>query len=342
FLPFLAFTLILSFYSLFNYAQVYSGDSTQNLKAVSVRAYLQEQPLFRLTTSVGHLDSLKLNLHDQTSLLPSLNTIPGVRMEERSPGSYRLSVRGSLLRSPFGVRNVKVYYDEIPLTDAGGNTYLNLIDAASISEINVLKGPDGSLFGANSGGVVLLSPYGSGRHKDEIKASITGGSYGLFQEQVGVRYQPNDKYRFSFNHAYLSADGFRENSAMSRHFLQTVHRYNYIPTNEIRLLGFYSDMQYLTPGGLNLDQYNEDPKSARKAAGPNPGAAEQKAGIFNKTLFGGLVHDSKISNRLSHVVSIFGTYTDFENPFITNYEFRIEKNYGFRTYFNFQNKQNRD
>src|SRR5690606_25127772 len=32
----------------------------------------------------------------------------------------------------------------------------------------------------------------------------------------------------------------------------------------------------------------------------------------------------------------------FENPFITNYEFRIEKNYGFRTYFNFQNKQNRD
>lgn len=341
-LPFLILTFILSFCTLSSSAQVYSGDSTQTLKAVSVRAYLQEQPLFRLTTSVGHIDSLQLNRHDQTSLLPSLNTVPGVRMEERSPGSFRLSIRGSLLRSPFGVRNVKVYYDEIPLTDAVGNTYLNLIDAASISEINVLKGPDGSLFGANSGGVVLLSPYGSGKHKDEVKTSVTAGSYGLFQEQVDIRYQPDDRYRFSFNHAYVSADGYRENSAMSRHFLQTVHRYNYIPTNEIRLLGFYSNMHYLTPGGLNKEQYDEDPTSARKAAGSNPGAAEQKAGIYNKTLFGGIVHDAKISNRLSHVLSVFGTYTDFENPFITNYEFRIEKNYGFRTYFNFQNKQNQD
>ena len=68
---------------------------------------------------------------------------------ERSPGSYRLSVRGSLLRSPWGVRNVKVYMDEFPLTDAGGNTYLNLIDTRSINRIEVLKGPHGGLFGAN-------------------------------------------------------------------------------------------------------------------------------------------------------------------------------------------------
>ncbi|MEJ0103149.1 MAG: hypothetical protein WDO19_11585 [Bacteroidota bacterium] len=38
-----------------------------------------------------------------------MNNTPGVRMEERSPGSYRLNLRGSTLRSPFGVRNVKVY-----------------------------------------------------------------------------------------------------------------------------------------------------------------------------------------------------------------------------------------
>ena len=42
-------------------------------------------------------------------------------MEERSPGSYRLSIRGSLLRSPFGVRNVKLYLDDFIFTDAGGN-----------------------------------------------------------------------------------------------------------------------------------------------------------------------------------------------------------------------------
>src|SRR5690606_18347423 len=132
-------------------AQDHVSDSGYNLKTITVKAYLQEQSLFRLTTSVGAISRTQLENQTQTSLLPSINTIAGVRMEERSPGSYRLSIRGSLLRSPFGVRNVKVYYDKLPLTDAGGNTYLNSLDAAAISGISILKGPDGSLFGANSG-----------------------------------------------------------------------------------------------------------------------------------------------------------------------------------------------
>ncbi len=95
-------------------------------------------------------------------------------MEERSPGSYRLTIRGSLLRSPFGIRNVKVYIDELPLTDAGGNTYLNLIDPQAIERVEVLKGPDGSLFGANSGGVVLIDLNGQKKSPNEASVHLTG------------------------------------------------------------------------------------------------------------------------------------------------------------------------
>src|SRR5690606_15567373 len=263
-------------------------------------------------------------------------------MEERSPGSYRLSVRGSLLRSPFGVRNIKVYYDEIPLTDAGGNTYLNSLDAGALSSISVLKGPDGSLFGPNSGGVVLLSPVGMGRHSDQASASVSSGSYGLFHQQLATRFQPTEKYRFSLNQAYLTSNGYRDQSAMKRKFFQTVQRWNYQPNAELRLLGFYSDMHYQTPGGLNAEQAAANPKSARPAGGSNPGAQEQHAGIFNKTLFGGIVHDIQISPRLKHVVSLFGTHTDFENPFISNYEFRKEKNIGLRSYLNFSDRSKGD
>lgn len=35
-----------------------------------------------------------------------MNAIPGIRMEQRSPGSFRLNIRGSSLRLPFGIRNV--------------------------------------------------------------------------------------------------------------------------------------------------------------------------------------------------------------------------------------------
>src|SRR3954469_12432892 len=98
----------------------------------------------------------QLQLLNNVSLVPVLNTVPGVRIEEGSPGSYRLSIRGSLLRSPFGVRNVKVYWNEIPLTDAGGNTYLQLVDISQLQSLEIIKGPASSLYGANTGGAVIL------------------------------------------------------------------------------------------------------------------------------------------------------------------------------------------
>ncbi|WP_257667090.1 TonB-dependent receptor [Parapedobacter tibetensis] len=308
-----------------------------HLEEVMVRAYFAEQPLLRLTASAGIISNTTLHHQSGTTLLPAINTIPGVRMEERSPGSYRLSLRGSLLRSPFGVRNVKVYLDEIPLTDAGGNTYLNILDAGSVGDIEVLKGPDGSIFGANSGGVVLIRPAGLSGKSNTGSLRFSGGSYGLFHQQLAVEMHPSSNYRFSVNQAYQRADGYRQNSAMKRAAFQTAQRWKYNQTNEFRLLALYSDLRYQTSGGLTEAQYAEDPKLARPATATIPGAAEQQAGIINKTLIGGIVHDAQLTGNLRHVVSVFGSHTDFSNPFITNYEIRDEYNVGFRSYFDYAN-----
>ena len=123
-------------------------DSIKTLNGVTVRAYLSEQPVLNVPASISVISQQQLNVQPDNSFISVLNSQPGVRAEERSPGSYRLSIRGSLLRSPFGVRDVKIYFDDIPLTDAGGNTYLNAIDFNSIHNMEILKGPDGSLFGA--------------------------------------------------------------------------------------------------------------------------------------------------------------------------------------------------
>lgn len=312
-------------------------DTTNHLEEVTVHAYFAEQPLLRLTTSAGVIGQSALTHQPGATLLPALNAVPGVRMEERSPGSYRLSLRGSLLRSPFGVRNVKMYLDEIPLTDAGGNTYFNLLDAGSVDGIEVLKGPDGSLFGANSGGVVLLRPHGSldGGKGSSAELQLSGGAYGLFHEQLSASIQASDRYRFSVNQAYQRSDGYRQQSAMNRKYFQTVHRWNYNKNNELRLIALYSDMEYLTPGGLTGAQFADDPRQARPATPATPGAVEQHAGIRNKTFVGGLVHDAQLTSKLRHVISVFGTNTDFSNPFITNYELRDEYNLGFRTYLDY-------
>jgi iron complex outermembrane receptor protein len=51
-----------------------------------------------------------------------------------------------------------------------------------------------------------------------------------------------------------------------------------------------------------------------------------------------LANEWHISSSLRNVTSVFGSYVDFKNPFITNYEQRYEGTYGFRSYFELSGK----
>ncbi|RWY55613.1 TonB-dependent receptor [Mucilaginibacter gilvus] len=313
------------------------ADTLKQLKMVTVKGYLTEQPVLSVPASVSVLSAAQLKLQPDNSFITALNTVPGIRAEERSPGSYRLSIRGSLLRSPFGVRDVKVYFDEIPLTDAGGNTYLNALDIGNIRHIEILKGPDGSLFGANSGGVVLLSPVNR-LDSSYLSAGVNGGSYGLFHQKVSLQ-NSSKNYRFNFNQSYQNYDGYRQNSRMHRNYLQAGDAWQYAKNSELRATVLYSDLGYQTPGGLTLAQAETDPRSARLPTKTLPGAIDQKIRINTKLLLGGITNDAKIADGVRNVLTVFGNHVDFANPFITNYEQRDENTYGLRTYFQFEGKQ---
>src|SRR5690554_5711333 len=65
-------------------------DTAIRLDEAIVRGYLSQQPLLQTPASVGLVSRNQLINYSGESALPAINTIPGVRMEERSPGSYRL------------------------------------------------------------------------------------------------------------------------------------------------------------------------------------------------------------------------------------------------------------
>ncbi|WP_316816130.1 TonB-dependent receptor [Pedobacter nyackensis] len=312
-------------------------DTTKKLNEVIIRPYFSNQPLLRSTGSIGLIDQAVLDRQVSTSFVFAMNTLSGVRMEERSPGSYRLSIRGSLLRSPFGVRNVKVYFGDFPLTDAGGNTYFNALDVSAAQSLQVLKGPHGNIFGANSGGVILIQPQGNIPDSTKLRLKLEGGSYGTFKEDLSLNQQFN-KYSFNITQAYQRSDGYRDHSAMDRKYFQTFHKWDYARNAALKALVFYSDLHYNTPGGLTEPQYLQNPKLSRPAGGAFKSAIEQNAGIYSKTLYGGVSHDWQINENFKHVLAIFSTYTDFKNPFITNYEKRKEFTLGLRSYVEYQQR----
>ena len=90
------------------------------LETITIKAYEQARKMKNMPAAINFIGHQTLERFSSASVVHAVNTSPGVRMEERSPGSYRFNIRGSSLRSPFGVRNVKVYLNSVPITDPGG------------------------------------------------------------------------------------------------------------------------------------------------------------------------------------------------------------------------------
>lgn len=310
------------------------------LPEVAVQAFQSHLQWKAVPAAIAILGSADLTRYGNASLVPVMNTVPGIRVEERSPASYRLSIRGSLLRSPFGVRNVKVYWNEIPLTDGGGNTYLNLVDLNQLTGVEIIKGPAASVYGAGTGGAVLFrSEMGyMAQPAHQFSAGLLGGSYGLFQQQAGWEYSTKH-FTSSLQQSHQQSDGYRQQSASRKDMVKWQGSWQG-NTQELTWLLWYTDLFYQTPGGITLAQMQQNPVLARQPAGALPGAVQQQTAIYNKTILGALRQETKISKQLVWKNFLSLSHTSLANPFITNYEKRGEANIGAGTQLAYSIRKN--
>lgn len=267
---------------------------------------------------------------EKTSFLAGINTIPGVRMEERSPGSYRLSMRGSALRSPFGVRNIRIYWNDIPLTDPGGNTYLNQLAFNNISEMTIVKSTATANYGSGTGGQLLISNLPA-KQKD-VSLELVGGSFGLKTLLASATFIGKN-IRSKVSYAHNEADGYREQSAMMRDNFSWVTDVKLSAKQQLVTSVLFTDMDYQAPGGLTRSEFEINPRLSRPAAGAFPSAVDAKAAIFQKNITAGITYKHKLNSFFSNNTTVYGAYNRIENSAIRNYEMRNEPHWGGRSAF---------
>lgn len=317
-------------------AQNQPDTTSKELGEIIIKAFEQNRKLMDVPAAVSVVQQKQLMRFNNTSLLPALNAAPGVRMEERSPGSYRLNIRGSSLRSPFGVRNVKVYLNEIPFTEPGGSTYLNQLGFYNLQSIEVLKGPASSLYGAGSGGTVLLKTQGSNKPAG-IGIEYLAGSFGLQTMNLFARIgEGTTQQTISFNQ--LKTDGYRDWTKVKRDVFSWDTKFELNPKQSIRTFFMYADLFYQTPGGLTPAEYAANPKQARPAVGTFPSSEKANASVHQKTFFGGFSHEFTITGNFNNITSLYGAFSQFANAAVRNYERRSEPHAGGRTVFSFTPK----
>lgn len=300
---------------------------TTELPEVMVQAYEQGRKLRDVPAAVQVIGRSALARFAPLSLVSAVNAAPGVRLEERSPGSYRFNIRGSSLRSPFGVRNVKVYYNDLPFTLPGGTTYFNNLGFYNVQHMEVIKGPGSSLYGAGTGGVLLLENL-SPTTETGVEAAYTLRSFGTHQGQVAIT-TGNDLMTNRFQVQHQQSDGFRDHSALKRTVADWTGHFKTGEKSLLKTSFLYSNLEYQTPGALTEAEYKANRKGAR------PGSAAAAAAIRQQTLLAGASLEQELAPLLKNKTVVYAAATQLTNPNLRGYDESLEPHTGGRTIFSY-------
>ncbi len=131
--------------------------SPQVLEEVVVTAQKRAESLHDVPLSLSVVTSGDIQLRGFTQFGDYLNSIPGVYFQDGGPGDSIVHIRG-LSESGVG-STVATYFGEVltsVFTNHGGKPNLRLVD---IDRVEVLRGPQGTVFGADTlAGVLRIIP----------------------------------------------------------------------------------------------------------------------------------------------------------------------------------------
>jgi iron complex outermembrane recepter protein len=317
------------------YVHVTLTSKSNSSSEVVVVGHSNHRKLSETAGGISYLARSETQRSSNVSLAQSLNSVPGVRMEESGfGGSSRLSIRGSLLRSPWGLRNIKVYWNDLPLTDAtGSSSAFNAIDVQSVGSIEVLKGPSGSLYGAGIGGVMLVSSSRAKFGDEGVETGVTLGSFGLLRITSSVmEVSSNSDINISLIGQQL--DGFRDHNAASKKVFNLAG--NYYPNENRRVSVFvlHSDSNYELPGALDSIETETNPRAAH----PYAEKGDNRVAI-NRTILG-LSQSIQLAENFSNTTGLYGTFHVKDNPWGTGthyngYTEEAASGFGIRTRFTY-------
>ena len=294
------------------------------LQEVEIRAMESQSPLRIQPLAISVIEEGDFNTFNARTLSAAFNFIAGIKIEERATSSYRVNIRGSSLRSPFGVRNVKVYWNGFLLTTSEGTTPLNLLDISLIQNATILKGPAGSLYGAGNGGVILFNSTGINHNSAEFTTTL--GSYNLSRQQVRINVG-GENFRINSGYSQMSSDGYRNHSGMKRENFFFSSQFFPSAAQRIEFHLLYSALFYELPGGLTFEQFQENPKQSR------PGSSEQNSSINTNMLFAGITSERQLSTKFQNKTNLSISTTDFDHPFILDYKTELQREWAGRTVF---------
>ncbi len=293
---------------------------------------LGRNPNAEVTKTVGKVDVLGFNYIRRTNdmyLDRIINLVPGVKMETRSSTSQsHIIIRGIGGKSRFGIRDVKVYYDGIPLTDADGTSSIDNIDFTSLGKIEVIKGSSAGIYGSQIGGTVNLFTKRAHYQEKDLNEIITVGSDGLLRSTFNFRAGTN-KLNFFTNYSYQNYDGYRQHSHSKKQLFTFGGDFFVSESQTLSFLANYAYINDEFPGEIDSVDFVNNPEMANQAY------INKNIGLHSKSFLLGVTNIFKITDSFENTTSVLMGHTFNESPIEPFYNRNDMDKQGARTLFSY-------
>jgi iron complex outermembrane recepter protein len=282
--------------------------STEDLNEVQVIGFATERSLQETSASISLLTTKDLSKQNGTSLAQSLNNLPGIRIDQSGLDNQRVTIRGIGANSNLGVRGIKVYFNDIPLTEPDGYTRMEALDFTTIGRVEIIRGPASSLYGTANGGVMNFNSERAAYGGTSLQVGQLFGSYGLNRTSTVFKHG-SEKANIYASWTSQGSDGYRVNNRSDRDNVNFAGQFfltNKFSINTV-FARLHDNVRY--PLGLTYDQTKTDPTQDAIVSGVKR-ANIYSAGRDQTWTRWGINAKYEISDALKFSASYFGGKND--------------------------------
>lgn len=294
----------------------------------------QNKSILYQPVSITKLSLVELKRGTGLFLDDAINTnVPGVIMQRRTVSAgQQFNIRGygngtrgtNGINSNFDGQDYKVYLNSIPITDAEGITLMDDIDFGSISNVEIVKGPSGTLYGLAVAGVVNLKTIRAEKGKTSIGQEVIIGSYGL--KRFTTHFQMGEEHSsLLVNYGYHQSDGFMNHTASTKRFVNMAGDFQISNKQSLNTYFGYSNSYDQRGGELTIAQYENQDYSG------NPMYIKNNAHSEIIGFRTGLSHTFSFNEHISNSTTVFGSGISNNASSAAGWTDKDPVNYGIRS-----------
>ena len=251
-------------------AQVIDGD-------VVVTAQHREQTLMDVPQSISVVSGATLERQQAINFEQYAQLVPGLTLTQENPGETRLVLRG--INTGSVGSTVAVYVDDVPFGSSGslsnGGILAGDFDTFDVARVEVLRGPQGTLYGSNSlGGVLKFVTALPSTQKLEVRGQAgiesTRGGEASYSANGLVNIPLGETLAFRASGFYHKLGGYIDTVGRTASNVNDAESYGgrasllFKPTSElsIRLTGLMQNINVDSPANFEVDPVTFQPINA--------------------------------------------------------------------------------